>query len=92
MISLKLYSDLKVHIHALVMPSNNTLSYVQSCHDMELMISQGSERSESEIGIPLVARQTYDNSTLNIFILCFPPHDISLFSWSEMMHWQADIP
>ena len=28
---------------------------------MKLMISQGSERSESEIGIPLVARQAYDN-------------------------------
>ena len=74
MISLKLYSDLKVHVHALVMPSNNTLSYVQPCHDMELIISQGSERSVSEIGIPLVARQTYDNPTLNIFYcLVFPP-------------------
>ena len=36
MISLKLYSYLKVYVHALVMPSNNTLSYVQLCHDMEL--------------------------------------------------------
>ena len=83
MISLKLYSDLKVHVHALVMPSNDTLSYVQPCHDMELIISQGSERSVSEIGIPLVARQTYDNPTLNNFnsLGFFPPHDMSFLSF-----------
>ena len=73
MIPLKLYSNLKVHVHALVMPSNNTLSYVLPCHDVELIISQGSERSVSEIGIPLVARQTYDNPTLNNFNSLFPP-------------------
>ena len=53
--------------YALVIPSNNTLSYAQPCHDVELRISQGSERSESEIRIPLVARQAYDNPTLYVY-------------------------
>ena len=74
------------------MLSVTKLSYVQPCQDVELIILQESERSENEIGILLVARQTYDNPTLlytffavDIFfpITFFFPFQIGFLFWKE---------